>query len=502
MIVTPPNLTAAPASMASAAVSNVVLTATNQFVLASHPINMPADPGSLGLVTIDHALWEHGFMRTAIFRPDARSIPDIERDARTIAEEFKALGAAERGAIIGISTTTDEYFKFEPLAQLFRKAFPDATIVAGGSHFLRDDIDGYANTLEVALRSGLVDLVQVGHASGFVDLVTKHNGDPSRVEGEGLYHLDPSSGDIIGSGVGRYPDLNQVPIEYDPATKVAYMILRNACPHNCNFCVSVADMAPRFSADTVIESLRQFFMTHDVDALYLEDSNPLERGDLDYYEGIFAAADRMKPTDKKVFLSPGQLVDREYMEGDLLRALVRYRVQTIFMGRDVVTEEIAGKIGRRYRGMVKTQERLDDELTAFKDFVGRMGDMTVEAAWPVPTRIILSYIMTPFETRESVAALMEETEELARLISRRMKISSIAPPLMPYPGSKLRRQMSGSIHMDAFDFRNVRDDTFIPWRRGAGTSLGMMSDLLSLNDSGGSMHVYLRKIANGEIELR
>lgn len=489
----------APAFISSAAVSNVVLTATNHFELASHSINIPPDQGNLGLVTIDYALWEGGFRNSMIFGPDPHDIPDIEKNEGVIVDEFARMGAAEKGAIIGISTTTDEYFKFVPLARLLRKAFPDAQIIAGGSHFLKDDIDGYLNTYEVALRSGFIDGVQVGHAQAFVDLITRHNGNWDKVEGGGLYRLDPSSGDVIGSGVGVYPEVDSVPIEYDARTKIAYLMLRNACPHNCTFCVSVADMAPKFPEDVAIRSLGQFLTMHETVGLYLEDSNPFERRDLEYYENVFRAVDKIKPMRKKIFLSPGLLADRDYMMRDLLRVFMLHQVSTIFIGRDVVTEEVARKIGRQHRGKIKTQERLDDEHEAFKEFIGHIKGIGREVGQRLPMEIVLSYITTPFETRESVTVSMRQTAELVPLLGDGVKISSTAPSLMPYPGSELRRQLADSIHMDAFDFRNLRDGTVIPWKRDAGPSIGMMSDLLYLHDRGGHMLAYFKKVAAGEI---
>jgi hypothetical protein len=70
---------------------------------------------------------------------------------------------------------------------------------------------------------------------------------------------------------------------------------------------------------------------------------------------------------------------------------------------------------------------------------------------------------------------------------------------MPYPGSELRRELVESIHMEAFDFRNLRDGTVIPWKRDTGTSIGMMSDLLYLHDRGGHMLAYFKKVAAGAI---
>jgi hypothetical protein len=170
-------------------------------------------------------------------------------------------------------------------------------------------------------------------------------------------------------------------------------------------------MAPKFSEEVVIKSLRQFLTTHEVEGLYLEDSNPFERRDLEYYENIFREVDRIQPVRKKIFLSPGLLADRDYMMRDLLRVFMLHRVNTLFIGRDVVTEEVARKIGRKHRGKIKTQELLDDEHEAFKEFIGHIKGIGREVGQRLPMEIVLSYITTPFETRESVTAAMKETAE-------------------------------------------------------------------------------------------
>jgi len=456
-------------------VSSVSLVATNHVQLKRHPLNKKPIQGTLGLVTIRQALWERGFPRVSIFDPGCRSTPDIVRGRKRIVKRLRSMGAAESGAIVGISTSTDEYFKFPPLARLVREEFPYATIVAGGSHFLREEIEGLVDPVEEALTSGLCDAVQVGHARAFVDFIAEHAGRLDRADGSGFYRFDGK--DVVGKGGGAYPHVSLVPYIFQPNAMKIMAMLGSTCRNGCDFCPAPRSRAPLFDPATVVDSLAGPIDTLRAGALQLHDPNPFEREGFDYYDEVFSALDERALTAKILYLDPAAMLDDDHI---LRMAKLSWERLGwfFFAGRDAVTEHSARAMGSRFKGRLKDQDQLDDERGAIGRFVRGLSclheqDPELKGA---KRELTLSYILTPFDTKESAMAIPDDIEAMMELNDENMVVTAGVFPLLPYPGTRVRRRYAAHIDPD-FDFGAARDGTVSPWKPDAGPAMGLIERL-------------------------
>jgi hypothetical protein len=482
--VTPPLLLLSPAIIAPPMVSTVILTSTSQFALQSHPLNKLPDPYHLGLVTIYYGLKEAGFDNVSIFQPHPHQIPDIEENGGAIVDEFKKMGAGEKGAVIGISSTTDEYFRFPPLSRLFRRAFPGALIVAGGVHFVREEIEGYRDSVELALAQGLADAVQVGHTQAFIDFITRYKGDLESADGPGFYRVEPSSKRIIGGGEGKFPKLSRLPYYFSKNGQRVSLILRDACRNGCDFCTAYVNRGALYSWRTVRKNLERIFGKIHPRWTSLRDSNPMEPQNFGYYRRVFETMDGVSPSLKSIYLNPALLVDNDY-RSQLVRFFEKHHVYSFFMGRDAVTGEVAQIIGSRKGGSTKDQFQLDRERDALAAFIKEMKSVRLSR----PPYLVLSYIITPFETKETLRALMDELMLFESMVGPNFIISVGLFPLMPYPGTRLRRRIASLIDPEEFDFHRTVDGTVLPWKRGIGRGTQLMAEMDKIKNRGLGMDI-------------
>ncbi len=495
---------ASPRIIVPTGVSNVILVSSGQFKLESRPIYDLHERGRLGLLTIKQGLAERGFGNVSIFqsRPDA--VLDVEIDRRAIIDQFTRMGAAERGAVIGISTTTSEYFKFEPLARLLREVFPDALLIAGGAHFFRDRIEGVPDTLEVALEEGLADAVQVGHAQAFIDFVTKYNGDMERAEGPGFYRIDHASGRVVGSGVGRYPELQFLPIDYDREHAVVSTLFKNACVHGCAYCCARLGAVSPFPADMAIESLNRFFAANKTYALMIVDSDPFTERDIDYYRHIFGSLRNRTPLYMSPYLNPILLLDADHQD-KIFGTFFPGPGHRFFVGRDTAVAGIAAKIGSNDNRRPKSQRQLDEEHMALEEFIYQIKGSHKRGDTRIRTDIVISYIVTPFETMDSFMAMTDDVSHLLEMNDEGVRISVVLSPLMPFPGTPLRRKYRNSIDLGAYNFSDTSNGAVAPWKMSPDVTdfgIRMMRRIEQLYIEGKELiGGYIMRLAMGEIDV-
>ncbi len=451
-------------------VDSVILTSTGDYDFACERPAEDAAGGNLGLIAIDHALEDAGFdpeKISTIYRGKKRR-PHLDTERTRIVEGMRALGAGEKGAVIGISTTTDEYFRFAPLAKLLRMAFPDATLIAGGAHFVRERIGGFADPVETALMMGLVDAVVVGHAQPFVDLVVKHGGRIEEVDAPGFYRLDPVSKRVTGRGKGKFPDLNKLTLLYDPVSMGIRTMLADGCRNGCNFCTVAGRPVALFDPEIVVRDLSAALLEHQDFRISLYDSNPLEPALRNFYRSVFLALDETNQSRKFAYIDPATLAH------DFLESLNTISFGTIWSfnaGRDAVTEKQARAIGTRYKGKYKDQRMLDAEKKALIEFIDAMKMLKKLYPEEPPFGLMLSYIVTPFETRQSAMAMYEEMREFLALADKSIVFRFAVHALRPYPGTTLRNKYSSVIDMEEFNFRLDLGDRISPWKKGAAPAL-------------------------------
>ena len=438
---------------------------------------------NLGLSAILFALRQNGFSQTHIF-PNHTQIINLnsQKNRDGIIRGLKSLGADGNGTVIGISTTSQDYPAFHSLSRIVRESFPDATIVAGGPHFVKEEVGDFRDPVEFALQEGSIHAVVVGHAQPFVDFITKYQGKTEDMDIPGFYSWDPASRKVHGHGYGRFPQLNEVPYvrEFDPSGKIltTSVIWDDTCANRCDFCSIPKSPSPLFPAETVIRSFPAMFeqMPH---FLRLHDSNPFEPRKFGYYATIldkldvdFARQERSVPPSKFTFLEPSLLLQDDYMD-KLLILFQRSLFWQFSFGRDAVTEANAGAVGVNYRGKAKSQAQLDNEFEALKKFIMAMKEI---ARKPFPMEFLgstsflikISYLLTPFETKESAAALLREMEFFQGLSDDGVRIETPLFPLLPYPGTRLRKNLLAHI-FDPEDYKGLHRFAN-PWRQEIGPS--------------------------------
>jgi hypothetical protein len=356
------------------------------------------------------------------------------------------------GCLFGISTTTDDYAKFRGLSRLIAAAFPLALRVGGGPHFQREHLVGadgreVIDPVEAALREGLVHAAVCGHAAPLVELAGMlGQGKAALVHGGVRFEADPpaglyflADGEVAGKGRGAYPELSEVPLAVQEDGR-ANVLIDDTCSNRCDFC-SVLRASPRIEAGLASATLARRAAHEELTHLNFVDSNPLEGKKFEKYEAILGGLPgRGQGLTKSLFIDPSLIL--EY--GDrLLAFMADQRVTELFTGREVVAEDVAERAGVRFRGQLKRQARLDTERDGLDRLVKELKRLAPPADGP--WSVLISYIVTPFETRETAEALVREMASFQAASNERVQVIAQFSFLCPYPGTKLRERQLAAI---------------------------------------------------------
>lgn len=454
-------------------VSRMIWTSTTHFRLVRHPLIRlyhPPEEIGLGIISNHIALRERNFP-SAIYAPVEGEVLDIEEDAREIVDAFVRMGAREKGAAVGIGTTTDEYYKFKFLSDLLRREFAGIQIFAGGPHLAWQRHMTVPETVRLILEDGAADFAQVGHGGGTINYLTRHNGRPSETDIPGFYFRDPDTGEITGHGKGRFPKIKSVPYYYSPIFHGVDIFLKDSCGNGCEYCSADATPPHRFSIEQIIRGLKTVFANFRPRIIDLLDPNPFEERDFDYYHEAFEILDGAHPTMKSTYLNAAFLVS-DYYRAQLVKMFTDHNIFSFHVGRDVVTEENARHIGSKYRGRVKTQAQLDDERDAVMAFARAMS-----AASPylsLQLELGVTYVVSPFETVESYGAMLHDLLGFSTLENEKLHVSFGLFPLMPYPGTPVRERLKDRIDPADYEFNLRRNGAIAPWKEGLGPNIEMI----------------------------
>jgi len=420
-------------------------------------IYIDAASSLVGFDVIAQALREEGLPAPALF-PErlTAAFPPAHFNEEELAQALMGVASGASNLVFAVSTTTDDYSKFAALCRLIARRFPNALRVGGGPHFQRESLTQSGAPLkdpvETALTDGLIHAAVCGHAKPFASFVRMLARGKARVEkgrlnlsGEppaGLYWLEGN--EVMGHGAGRYPRLSDVPLALDSLAGSfgprANILVNDTCSNRCDFC-SVLRSSPRFEESPATESLASKAAEMGLAHINFVDSNPLEGRKLAFYRGLLSGlrAKKLDPT-KSLFVDPSLIAS--YGE-ELLAFMEEHRVSELFTGREVVTAEVAEKIGVRYQGKLKGAERIAQEklglerlIHALKERPGPGGQV-----WSV----LISYILTPFETGESALATIEEMAAFQAMSGPNVEVICQFTLLCPYPGTKLRARMVEAI---------------------------------------------------------
>lgn len=451
--------------MSNTDVKKVILINCGGFLLRRGIIKPRFSDNSehIGLATIDNALRQNGFSNTRLFPKNGGAVIAFTENRGDIVNTLRAMAANEPGTVFGLSTTSGDYPLFIELSKLVRQEFPRAQIIAGGTHFVREKINGVRDPIEVALEENLADAVVAGHADPFVELVTQHHGQREKVDAPGFYLWDPSAKKVHGHSYGKFPQLEEVPYIFNPGYSRVSTMWDDICHNRCGFCTIPKGRSPLFSARTVVKTFQGLMPQVVIPAvLSLHDSNPFEPERFDYYRTIFEHLPRFGYLPRKeAFIDPSLLVDADY-QNKLIDFFDIHSFWSFFIGREVVSEHNSRLIGSNYRGKAKNQVQLDSEREALKQFIAALKRLSP------PHRLVLSYILTPFETTDSASAIADEIEMFQKLGDDKVSLLFYPFPLMPYPGTKLRRKLLDKI-ADPEDYAKL-DMVLNPWKKGIGRS--------------------------------
>jgi hypothetical protein len=424
-------------------------------------------PGNqhLGLLTIKEGL------RTAGFN-DVLLLPDKKTDAisglETMLGSLKKTGTGQN-TLFGITVMTECYSNFVSISGMIRKLFPKSAIIGGGPHFQREPWNEYDDPVKAALKEGLVDAVGVKHGKSIVDLITEHNGDLAAASKiPGLYALD-SSGQVSGHGFGRYPKVGRLPyITYErPMTHsfihVVQTVIDDSCSNLCDFCsINKSSMTPKELAKKTLE---EAFSQSKEGFLVLQDSNPFERGKLGFYREVFGGLGKKNEKIlKSGFAHPALFADEAYLP-ELSEFLFENNFRKIFVGRECFSEEFARIIGSRYNNKLKSQGQLDAEKAGIEQFIDKLEqNNNVRASRGLSPRhyeIKISYIVTPYGTKESYLQISSEMEHFHNMSSAYLMVVPIYFILAPFPGTMMKRRLLEDItHPESFEEHSFRGNSW------------------------------------------
>ena len=446
-------------------------------------LHIGAADQNLGLVTIVEALHTQGYRDVELFPNKPYEVtPNGIVEENSFRESLVRSVGDAKNVVFGVSTTTDEYYKFLFVTKVVRELFPNATIVAGGPHFAREvliDSKGnrYKDPIEIALQEQLADAVVVGHAQPFVDFVVKHDGKLSEVKSPGFYYM--SEGKIRGRGKGKYPKVSQLPY-VKPYNRLIRTLIHDGCANGCDYC-SINKGSFNIAPEIVISTLERVIKEQEIRFLDLSDSNPFKPETFKFYQEIFGYLDGNDATRtiKSSLIDPSLVVDPKQSE-ELMMFLLRHLFLTCFFGRECITGEVASKIGAKLRGKPKSQEQLDKEREGLRDFISFISQF-LEGIIKYETlrgSVCISYIFTPFETEQSVVDTIKEMEMFHKMSSTQLTVDPIFTVLSPYPGTRIRAKYIDHI-VDPEDFvkLGVRSNV---WSYDLGASVVFLDEALDV----------------------
>ena len=324
---------------------------------------------------------------------------------------------------VGISSTT---FSF-PLAKkacskIKKKKIP---IIIGGSHIADSSI------AKKTLEDNLVDYAVVGEAGAFIDLIRwLQTGEGSLPKG--VYSL--SDGKLEGDGKGDYP-------ENSPAFAVGRksgsgidceVLLTNSCPHQCGYCTSCKKQINVETKD-YIKALKEISGGKRINHLFLYDNNPMSKVNMDRTKRFFDKFEKeFEYLPSTILYGDGANLIDNFEEAKDFMSRFRHPSNNLFFGREVTSETISKKIFRGYLGKIRDQEILDDERKALHKLAESLRDSPESNG--LNFTIVINYILTPFETEDTLNALCDEIEGFSKY--RRVIIRSNL--LWPFPATKIR----------------------------------------------------------------
>lgn len=215
------------------------------------------------------------------------------------------------------------------------------------------------------------------------------------------------------------------------------MILTNLCPQNCGYCDTPKTQVPIPIEDYIkmISKLKQ--QGKKIRRMILYDNSPLHS---DNFGRIKPFYEQLKKTlgyipDSVFYCDPALLVNKK-RNSEIVDFLKQFKNpnSNLFFGRECTTEYIAKKIKRRADGKVRNQDHLDRERDAILSLAKQL-NTSFDFNKGLNFTLVINYILTPFETQESIRHLLEEVKQF--MPYKRVLIKSTLLWVFPYTETAL-----------------------------------------------------------------
>ncbi|MBN1502794.1 hypothetical protein JW930_04565 [Candidatus Woesearchaeota archaeon] len=359
--------------------------------------------------------------------------------------------------LVALSVSTFSYQLARQFSKMVREEYSFLPIIIGGSHIVDEQ------QAKKTINEGVADIAVLGDVKGLVellDLVEKEEilfNKKSRINvkfntetiPKGIYYLN--NGKVWGSGRAYLKEqkfplmLERKFLEEDELD----LLLNNVCPNNCGYCNS-----PKTIISIPVKDYISDIKSKEIKRIYLYDNNPLWRENkkrtLEFFESYKEKFKKIP--DVVLYSDPSFFIEKkEFDEAVSIVKELGNRNNNLFFGREVVDEAISEKVRRKYLGDIRKQWRLDKEREVIEKFAKLANKMNFTLA--------ISYILSPFETKESVEKMLDEVKRF----SKYSKIEIKSNFLWPLPGTEIYNMHKGSffpvedldLELECFDFGSI-----------------------------------------------
>lgn len=357
----------------------------------------PGD-ATLGISTLQYWLANAGVTSTAAFpEDDSSNILNIE-------ENFKNYILSHSAVLFAISCWSNTFTVADSYADMIRKCRPDALIVGGGAHFHS------RKNIEKALHKGNFDMIFRGGADPFFEMckalfITRTLSAKRSEKGlvftgtpppNGIFYLNQGKVNACRHGVltKAVMPVMHISEEYGEITA----LFSDECANNCDYCTVFKNKADRNTRhdteELVIDAYGQLKNVYDGRVrISIMDSSPFLAGNrAETYGTIRRLTALGKNIDFSVLADPYDLDD------DFIKFMKQYPINVVFLGRDRINEDHF--IGRRLRGVLRTQAELDVERGTINNFISTFADEKRE--------IYIGYIASPYDTPDDADSFIYE----------------------------------------------------------------------------------------------
>ncbi|MBN2423314.1 cobalamin-dependent protein [Candidatus Woesearchaeota archaeon] len=343
----------------------------------------------------------------------------------------------EKYSLIAVSAPTFSYPYVKKLSDFIRKNYSELPIILGGPHVQKE-------TIKKIIEKNIADLAISGSIDSFIIFIqdiskydfkkinNKFFPDLDEEIPEGIYFRN-SKLELSGKGISKFRN-KEIPFLLCKQINDFYeteLLLNNLCQNNCGYCNS-----PKNKINVPIENyltkINSTIGNSKIMRITLYDNNPLwkpnRKRTLAFFDSIKKGYGYIPNT--VLYGDPGFfLEDYDNLTAILKKYFTSFN-NNLFFGRETVDGIISKKIKRTYCNEIRDQDRLDKEKEILLKIINGLNNNFT---------FVINYILTPFETYETLAKLINEVKEFSKL--KRVIIRSNY--LWPLPGTYVSEKYKG-----------------------------------------------------------